>query len=632
MEKNTKSKRFSLGKIIIALLLCLFCSVSFVGCLGRSGGSSSGGSSSGGSSSGGSSSGGSGGSEDGGDDAPADSGPNIENFNDVFLCAIGVYQVDGTEEVFYDKYSGNLVSYNTLVERQFDTMATYIYNTLNRIYGPSSSSPSFSVSGFGESTETKSLQYTSLLSDESLVNQKIIAGFSLGELENKEYLNYTNSINGGYKLNVTVDENDSEKYIVSYDTATTLTENAWVGKDYFTKDYIKKTLGYIYTHQQTVAAPNSTLSLNTDGALTNYYANNFTLSSNDIVNFDFKTINTLGLTQKYIWNVAHYIGYSLIGKTNVMASINNYYTVFTGSSGVTNVTASNFATLPASLELYKGYNAVVVGLLNDLMNLNISSSTQLSVNNMTTDNTCFPELKKEMYIYYDKIDDLCDANNEDMSSEGGSDEDYDFEDEEGEDFDESAMDNIDVGTPFKLKKVFLVPKIDISKNNISTFGITGLLLGYQAESEGTYKVEMSISGLDKDGKKIVPTNITIDGGTNIEGKKVIYDETYKFSEDLVDVSIDLGTELSNVEFDGVSDVEAFVNNSFKAQTRTVNYTSGGSKTIGYGYLNVYNELIDSEGNFKATKNILELNFDYYSSSGNKLTEIPYTYLMYFYVF
>ena len=30
MEKNTKSKRFSLGKIIIALLLCLFCSVSFV--------------------------------------------------------------------------------------------------------------------------------------------------------------------------------------------------------------------------------------------------------------------------------------------------------------------------------------------------------------------------------------------------------------------------------------------------------------------------------------------------------------------------------------------------------------------------------------------------------------------------
>ena len=625
MEKNTKSKRFSLGKIIIALLLCLFCSVSFVGCLGRSGGSSSGGSSGGGSSSGGSSSGGGSGSEDGGDDNPADSGPNIDNFNDVFLCAIGVYQIDGTEDVFYDKYSGALVSYNDLVERQFDTMATYIYNTLNRIYGPSSTSASFSVSGFGDG---KSLQYSSLISNP---DQKIITGFSTGELENKAFLNYSNSINGGYKLNVTVDENDSEKYIVAYDTSTTLTDNAWVGKDYFTKDYIKKTLGYIYTHQQTVAAPSSALSLNTDGVLTNYYVNNFTLSSNDIVNFDFKTINSLGLTQKYIWNVAHYIGYSLIGKANILASINNYNTVFT-SSKITPITASNFATLPASLEVYKGYNLIVVDLMADLMKLNVSSNTQLSIDNKTADNTCFPELKKEMYIYYDKIDDLCDANNEDMSSEGGSDEDYDFEDEEGEDFDESAMDNIDVGTPFKLKKVFLVPKIDISKNNISSFGVSGLLMGYQAENTGTYKVEMSISGLDKEGKKIVPTNVTFDGGTNIEGKKVIYDETYKFSEDLVDISIDLGTELSNVEFDGVSDVESFINNSFRAQTRTVNYASGGSKTIGYGYLNIYNELIDSEGNFKATKNILELNFDYYSSSGTKLTDIPSTYLMYFYVF
>jgi hypothetical protein len=220
-----------------------------------------------------------------------------------------------------------------------------------------------------------------------------------------------------------------------------------------------------------------------------------------------------------------------------------------------------------------------------------------------------------------------------MNAEGGSDEDYDFsDDEDGEDFDESAMDNIDVGTAFKLKKAFLVPKIDISKNNISSFGISGLLLGYQAEEEGTYKVELSIGGLDKDGKKIEPKSIAIDGGTNIDGTKVIYDETYKFSEDLVDISIDLGTELSNVEFDGVGDVEAFITNSFRAQTRTVNYASGGSKTIGYGYLNIYNSLIDSNGNFTALKNILELNFDYYSSSGTKLTEIPRTYLMYFYVF
>ena len=100
MEKKARSRKFNFGKIIIALLLCLFCSLSFSGCVGRSGGGG-GGSSSGGSSGSGSGSGsggsGSGGSEEGGEDTPEDTGPSINNFNDVFLCAIGVYQIDGTE-------------------------------------------------------------------------------------------------------------------------------------------------------------------------------------------------------------------------------------------------------------------------------------------------------------------------------------------------------------------------------------------------------------------------------------------------------------------------------------------------------------------------------------------------------
>ncbi len=626
MEKNTKSKRFNFGKIIIALLLCLFCSLSFVGCIGRMGrGGSSSNSGAGSNTGSGSGSGsGSGGTEEDDPETPEDSGPSIENFNDVFLGAIGVYEIDGSEEVFYDKHTGKLVSYNNLVERQFDVMATYIYNTLNRIYGLDSTSASFSFSNFGDS---KTLQYNQLISKNA--NQKIIAGFSTGELENKEYLNYKNAIRGGYKLNVV--DNGDETYTLTYDTSVNLTDNAWKGADYFNKDRIKKTLGYIYNNPQQVAAPNSELTFNSDGALKNYYANNFAINNVEIESFDFKTINTLGISNKFIWNVAYYLGFSMIGATNMDASINNFNTVFTNSK-ITKLSASNFSTLPQSLEKYKGYNLVLADLLSDIMNLNIKSNTEISVANKTPENTCFPELKKEMYIYYDKIDDLCDANNDDMNAEGGSDEDYDFSDEEGEDFDESAMDNIDVGTPFKLKRALLVPKIDISKNNISSFAITGLLLGYQAEEEGTYKVELSIGGLDKEGKEIKPTSVAIDGGTNIDGKKVIYDETYKFSEDLVDVSIELGTELSNVEFEGVTDVASFIENSFRSQTRTVNYASGGSKTIGFGYLNIYNDIFDSEGNFKATKNILELNFDYYSSSGTKLTEIPSTYLMYFYVF
>ena len=100
MEKNTKSKRFNFGKIIIALLLCLFCSLSFVGCTtsrvgvnidnsdknnpndNQGGGEGS---------AGGSGSGGSGGST---------GTPNINDFNTVFAGSIGVYQIDGSEDVY----------------------------------------------------------------------------------------------------------------------------------------------------------------------------------------------------------------------------------------------------------------------------------------------------------------------------------------------------------------------------------------------------------------------------------------------------------------------------------------------------------------------------------------------------
>ena len=49
-------------------------------------------------------------------------------------------------------------------------------------------------------------------------------------------------------------------------------------------------------------------------------------------------------------------------------------------------------------------------------------------------------------------------------------------------------------------------------------------------------------------------------------------------------------------------------------------------------MNAYNQLFDNDGNLNVSKNILELSFDYYDSSNNKLTDIPLTYLMYFYVF
>lgn len=614
MEKTSKSTKFGFGKIIITLLLCLLCSLSFVGCFSYGGtrGTSSGSSGSG-SGSGGSSGGSGGGSGESGDSET----PNIDDFNDVFSCAIGVYQINGSEKVFYDKYKNELVSYNDLVERQFDTMATYIYSTLNRIYGVSGSGSSFTISGYGAD---KTLNYDTLVSN---TNQKIITGLSLGVLENKEYLNYANSINGGYKLTTT--DNGDGTYTVTYDTTNTLIDNAWKGKSKFSKNDIKKALGYIYMNQQNVANPNEDLTFNSDSILKNYYVDTFNLANTNVINFDFGTINSLGITKEFVWNVAYYVAFSIIGETNINNSINNYNTIFSGSN-INKLNSSNISTLPSALEVYKGYNLVIADLMLDIINLNIATNSSLSINNKTSDNTCFPELKKEMYIYYDKIDDLCDANNDDLSA------DDDFSFNFGDDFDEEEFDKVDAGTAFKLKKILLIPTIDTNKNNISSFTISGLLLGYQSENSGTYKVEMSISGLDKEGKNIDPKKLVVEGGDNIDGTKVEYDETYKMSEDLVDVSIDLGADLNNIVMVDGSDIQTLINDSFKKQTRTVNYSSGGNRSIEYGYLHVYNSLIDGNGKLDVKESLLELNFKYYSNTGSELSEIPSTYLMYFYVY
>lgn len=620
MEKYSIKRKVKLGKIIIAILLCLFCSFSFVGCIGRFNLGGTGGSSSSGGGSGSGSGGSSGGSSGSDDDIdePESSDSNVDDFNDVFLGAIGVYSIDGDEDVFYDRHLSHLVSFNDLVDRQFDTIANYIYSTLNRIYGNTDSSNNFIFNGYGVS---KSLNYDILISD---VDQKILTGFSTGILENKSYLNYTNAINGGY--GITTVNNGDDTYAVNYDTNTVLMDNAWIGKDFFTKEMIKKTIAYIYANQQKVANASAELTFLSDTNLRNYYVNNFTLDNPAIVNFDINKIDKIGITNEFVWNISYYVAYCLIGKDNIDNSVNGYNQIFEANK-IKTLTNDNASVLLPALEKYKGYNTVLADLMSNIVNLNAESNSRITITNSTWNTTLFPNLNKESYIYYDDINDVCDANNDSLS---GDDEDYDFS--EDEEYDESEMDNIDFGTAFKLKKIILIPYINLAKNNISTFQISGLLLGYQAVLEETYKVEMSITGLDKSGKEISPTKVEVGGGDNISGNQVIFDNEYKFSEDLVDVTIELGSDLSTLVTKSGDDIKTKVNNSFRPNTRTINYAGGGVKTINVGYFNVFNNLIDKDGIFDVKSSILELNFDYYSSNGQKLEEIPSTYLMYFYVF
>ncbi len=629
MKKLFSSKRFNLGKIIIALLLCLFCSFSFAGCISMNVGGSSGGSSGGGSTGGGSGdtgSGGTGGEGSGGTGSTSGSANSIKDFNDVFIGAIGVYDIEGDEEVFFDKYAATELSYNTLVNRQFDTLATYIYSSLNRIYGAPSSATNITFTGFGAN---KTLNYTSIITDD---NQKILTGLSSGILENSEYLNYENAISGGYTIIAT--DNGDETYSISYDTTAIKTEYAWAGKDYFTIDKIKDALGYIYNNQKTVKNPDSEITVTSDTTLKNYYVNQFSLAA--VETFDASKITSIGVSNEFAWNVAYYVAYGLIGQVNINNSIDNYGSIFSGSN-IRDLSASNFSTLPEALQKYKGYNLVVADIMNKIVSLNISSSVTISAKNATWENTCFPSLKKEMYIYYDTIEDVCDANND-----GAGDTGDDFDED---DYDEEAADKIDHGIARRLKKVILIPYIDTSKNNISSFPLGGALLGFQSTTgEGPFNVEVTVSGLDKDGKDVTAKSLVLSGDENVKNNKINFDDNYSLSKDLVDMSVDLGTEFGTMEssvetgnVDGGGNpiyvsLDTLIYESFTNEVITVNYENGGSKDISCGNLSVYNRLIDSEGNVCALNNVVEINFKYTTNSGTAMDIAPMIYMMYFYVF
>ena len=343
MNKSKTSKRVRLISLITLLIMCFFCVFSLAGCGGYLPGS---GSSSSSGSGGGSSGSSGGGSSSGGEDTDTtEETLDVSDINDVFIGAIGVYDLIGTEEVFYDKFQNAKVSFDFLVDRQFTAMANYLSDSLNRIYGSSASSSSI-ISGYGHD---KTVMYADVIND---VNQKIISGLSTGQLSNSAQLNYSNSISGGYNLicdvTTTTDDGTGETittfngYSYSNDL---LAENAWIGNGYVNADYIKKALGYIYMNQIEVANADLEISLASDAniSLKNNYTT-FALNNSAIVNFDFSSISSIGMSRQYLWNVAYFVAYSLIGETNISNSINLYSSVFS-SSAVTALSADNYLTL-----------------------------------------------------------------------------------------------------------------------------------------------------------------------------------------------------------------------------------------------------------------------------------------------
>lgn len=602
--KKQKKFNFRFCRFIIVILVCLFCSFSLVGCVGPIGFTpGTGGSSGSGGSSGTGGSEGSGGSSGEGTEEPDT--VSITDYNDVFLGAIGVYEIDGKEEVFYDNYQKKLVNFNFLVERQFDTMATYIYDTLSRIYGVNEDAILY-IENFGTK---KSINYVDLLINN---NQKIISGLSNGQLPNSNYLNYTNSINGGYDIEVTTITADdgTTSYKVQYKTDTVLTDNAWSGKAFFNKDIIKKTLAYIYLNQQDVLKESNQIAFasDTDNNLRNYYSTKFKLNNSAIENLDYSKVNNIGIDRKYLWNVAYYVAFSLIGETNIENSVNNYNSVF-ASSSIRAIGEANLETLPNILKVYKGYNLVLADLMNNLIKLSIKSDSQLSLTNSNWDTTCFPELKKEKLVYYDNILDVCDAGKKEY---------------------EDDYDRCDIGEVVKLKSVVLIPYIDTTKyNNLSSFTIDYMFIGFQAKDNKTYKLSIHVTGLDKDGKAIDSIS-GFEEADNIKDGKVVFDEKYLISEDFTVADFNLGGEISNCETKLDSNILQLINSTFTySEKKVVEYDKGSySQEYNIFYINVYNQLIE-KGEYNIKSSLVKFTFNYYDKNDKLLSEIPETSVMAF---
>lgn len=613
MNKSKTSKRVRLISLITLLIMCFFCAFSLAGCGGYLPGSGS-------SSSSGSSGGSGGGSSSGGEDTDTtEETLDVSDINDVFIGAIGVYDLIGTEEVFYDKFQNAKVSFDFLVDRQFTAMANYLSGSLNRIYGSSASSSSI-ISGYGHD---KTVMYADVIND---VNQKIISGLSTGQLSNSAQLNYSNSISGGYNLicdvTTTTDEGTGETITTfngySY-SSDLLAENAWIGNGYVNADYIKKALGYIYMNQIEVANADLEISLASDAniSLKNNYTT-FPLNNSAIVNFDFSSISSIGMSRQYLWNVAYFVAYSLIGETNISNSINLYSSVFSGSA-VTALSADNYLTLESAMEKYKGYNIVVKDLVSNMGSLSISSDTTIMpISSETT--TLYPSLEKLSYVYYDNVHDICEANNRELWQE-----DYDFDDYEYSE--EESLTEVEIGGYNRLKQIILLPYINTSKFDAnSTFVLSGMLIGFQSFKAETYGVEITVSSIYEDGTVSNNDDVSISVSSNIENNKIIFDNTYYLEEDWTGLDFAFDGEFATIKMTNLADVSTLLLENFSSEQKTINY-SDDTRIINLAYINVYNDMFANGKMLNVVSSLITIDFNYYD--GSNLLFTPENYLMYF---
>ena len=580
----------------------------------------------------------------------------VDDYNDVFLGAIGVYDIDNSREIFYDKYTKNFVSFNSLIDRQFNTLGKILYEGLTNIYG--------NVSGFDADKiiDISSCGYSSDITfDMSMFQVESDVHYDKTNYVTNALYNFKDAIHGGYKLvgKDFTNPDETTTRIYDYDESQRA-DHTWNMSDFNEHDLINA-LKWIYLNTYKTYGTN----LWSEG-----FTNNFNFLVPKLKNTDLKgvynktliiptvdnsEISSIGFTEDYAWNVLYYLAYSVIGETNVERQ-----------SQIGGVNADNYLLY----EAYKGYDNVLPKIVYYAFNFGQQKNTfcvtnrnnNSAMNNTLNGNfksTIFPMLERNEYIFFDDLNDICDA--EEVNNEFNEDDMIDPKDAIDLDnkkiMEELNKKTIKVGSLRKLKKIILIPNIkegykldEFSINDISIcFSLpTGVsqvevevysnLLDKEGNvtkdqktkfNDGSFSFEVDDAGSDTGKSKIESEgkseNISSDG-------KLIVDDFPGLNKNGAQFSIFEKTEDSEkVKYTSVDDIMIFSESFTKI---SYDVPSTGEK-IECARLNVYNNLFnitcDENGKYVYTintsKNLIELYFKYYAYGGDELESIPNTYLL-----
>lgn len=550
----------------------------------------------------------------------------IEDYNSVFMGAIGVFEADRSAKVYYDKYQKLAVSFDDITDRMFNTMTDYLFDSLNRIYGLGTGDKG-SISGYGTS---KTYNYSSAVNSDI---HNAVTSLTSQTVTNIGQLSYKNSINGGYKLNTPTTTSDdsgevdaegqpiqTEKYAFNGYSTELVADNSWKNATVFSKEYIKNALMDIY-----INLDNSTAISNIDSF--DFNNNNLKTAYKNYViknSLTKEKIKVLKISKEYLWNVAYFLGYTVIGESNLnnsmLPEIKNI--IFEGSNirALQNISEENHERFFSAFQNYKGYDEVIKSLVFNMPNLIVSTASTLSFGSdyfaTKTDTTLFPVVSLLNLEYYDDVTKIADGENQD--------EDFDFDSDADSDSEPGK------GMPKRLKEIIYLPNITLPE--ISSFIVANLGMGFASVSgkfDLSIKFDAIFTGSNKiEGKDILFEDISGGFDNPVSLNKIEINSKY-LSEDMESGNLFSEDELKDLgdkkfgNFKLKSKDEDSSKNAILGAFTNMSYKTSYNVDFNRGLLNVYNDILDNDGMLALDENYLRIYFSYPGE-----TQIPSMYMMY----